>query len=109
LVPDQATLLDKYRLLKTKEGPNCEEEKSSFEKESEMSALKNLVYDLAKKVDRLGRSNRTRSPTPPRSPQRRNRTRCYACNEDGHFANDCPHKKVTEVKSESKKEKSLNA
>lgn len=66
--------------------------------------MKKLDYDLTKKVDRLGRPNRTRSPTPPRSPQRRNRTRCYACNEDGHFANNCLHKKITEVKSESKKE-----
>ena len=79
----------------------------SITKGNEVQELKNIVLDLAKKVDRLGRSNRTRSLTPPGSPQRRNSVRCYSCNEEGHYANKCTKQK-DDQKSPKQTDKALN-
>lgn len=56
-------------------------------RQTQLDTLVSVVSDLARKVEMLGRANRSRTPSPAKSPQRR---KCYRSDNYGHLQRDSP-------------------
>ena len=75
-----------YRMTKT--------EKHIIAMKSDINKILDSISNIS-----VGNRDRSRSPSPRRSPSRE--VRCYNCNELGHYSTYCPKKMLSPVKGRS--------